>query len=181
MIFKISKDKDFFDENPSALWIKEFKDCSSEEMKYVVLCYSYDSPFRTLPSEQKKIKSLDAIGISRMASGKFPKEYVDIMENKIQRVRNAILKLRDITRDEDKETLEAYDEQLDQFRALMRKRDKSDKEMDQAMKISKEFPSFLENRQRVKEILDIRDDSSQQGLEQQSEEFSTVEDFLSNE
>jgi hypothetical protein len=181
MIFKISKDKDFFEENPSALWIKEFKECTSNEMKYVVLCYSYDTPLRTLSADQKKIKSLDIIGVVRMANGTFPKEYIEIMENRVQRVRNAILKLREITRDEDKETLESYDEQLDQYRALMRKRDKTDKEMDQAMRISKELPTFLENREKIKEILQIRDSSAIGSTESSIDEFSTLEEYLENE
>jgi predicted RNase H-like nuclease (RuvC/YqgF family) len=179
MIFKISKDKDFFEENPSAGWIEEFKKCSSEEMKYVILVYSYDTPLRTLAAEQRKHRALEYIGLTRMANGKWDKQTDMLITNQVQRVRNAILKLREITRDEDKETLESYDEQLDQFRSLLRKRDKTDKEMDQAMKISKEFPAFLENRKKVQEILEIRDEAASVAQESGvGDGFSTIEDFL---
>jgi hypothetical protein len=47
------------------------------------------------------------------------------------------------------------------------------------MKISKEFPAFLENRKKVQEILEIRDEAASVAQESGvGDGFSTIEDFL---
>lgn len=180
MVFKITN-KDFFEDNPSAKWINEFNQCTSDQMKYVLFVYAYDTPFRKLSTEDRKHRALTEIGIKKDGNRRFPTTWRKVMANEIPQVRNAIMKLREITRDDDSETLEAYDAQLDQFRALMRKPNKSDKEVDQAMKIAKDFPSFLENRKKVMEILELRQDEVFTDEDEVDNEFSTVEEFLDEE
>ena len=57
MLFRIMRDKDFFDSNPQAELIDEFSKLTSDEMKYIALVYDYDSPYKNLGKRERKEKA----------------------------------------------------------------------------------------------------------------------------
>lgn len=179
MVFTVT-DKDFFKENPWAKGIKEFSTLSSMEMKYIALVYDIQSPLvkGRLPINDRKIKAIDIAGFEPTPKGRPSKIVSDLMDVRTTAIANAIKRYKEIQFDEDMDTLEAYSEQLQEFKELLRKKGKEDKELDRALKIMKEYPGLVELKKTLAEKLSIKiEESFVEELE--DDEASEIEDYFS--
>lgn len=180
MIFRLS-DKEFFKDNPEAKSIDSFLKLGDQGMKYICLVYGYNSPLRKMDMTERKKKAVHNCGFKPTPKGRPSKLQTDLMEVRGLLVKKALAEYMEIQFDADRDLLLAYDEQVDEFKALMRSKDKSDKQLDQALKIAEKLPKLLETRKQLREILDVRDIEEfaiEESLSDFEEDQSMVEDFL---
>ena len=154
MIFTIS-DKPFFKDNPEALAVPIFKKVGDHAMKFIALVYGYNTPYRQLRTGDRKKKALDICGIPRTKTGRPSKLEKDLMENRGM-IPAAIAEYQDIQFDADRDALEAREAYIDQCKTLLRKPDKTPKEIDQSLKIMKEYNTMVEDTKALREILELR-------------------------
>jgi hypothetical protein len=178
MIFTVT-DKDFFKENPWAKGVKEFNELDSLSMKYIALVYDIQSPLvrGRLPIEERKRQAISIAGFEPTPKGRPSKQVLDLTDVRTQAVANAIKKYKEIQFDDDLDTLEAYSEQLTEFKEILRKKGKEDKDLDRALKIMKEYPNLVELKKILAEKLSIKiEESSLEDLDE--DEASDIEDYF---
>jgi len=170
MLFKITEG-DFFEDNPDAISIPEFSFCNSKEMKWVCMVFDYKSPIRQMPIDKRMVKAAYVAGYKNVPDNA-GKNYQ--ISPKLSR---AISVYKEIQFDEDQENLLAYNSQLSQYRELLTKREKSDKEIDQSLKIMKEMPTLQAKRKELISILDLRDEIviEEKDPEEREESLSTLD------
>lgn len=154
------KDKDFFETNPEAELIDEFNGITSDEMKYLALVYDYDSPFRNMTLEERKEKVLSLLGYERGAKGAWPTKVQAIIGGYDKKYLNAAKAYIDLMRDDDKETLIAYQSQLKECQDFMKRKDKKPNEIISAIKMQKLVEDLRASIKALKQELNIRDDKS---------------------
>ncbi len=156
MLFKIT-DKPLYEENPSLNAVPEFREKSERMLRYVFLVYDFDSPYRKIPLEKRKEKCVILAGYKYESDGKrLDKNARDIISGNnvtVNTIINAFMGLQDNT---EKAMLAALDEQLYEWIELMKKKNKSIKESDLVLKISKELPGFMRRKQELEDIVDGR-------------------------
>ena len=180
MLFKVSK-KDFFIDNKEAGVIPAFESIGSTGMKYISLVYDYESPLRMLQLDERKRRALEYAGFKPTPKGRPSKIEKELVERKEGNASTAIRLYLELQFDADKDLLQAYNEQIEEFKDLMRNREKSDKQLDQALKISKELPNLLKIRDEIKEILNVRADVDEFVTDVASDydsDASEIENFL---
>src|SRR5690606_33929230 len=97
MLFKLEDDKDFFDLNPGAKIIPEFKDRSSNQMIFISLVADRESPLRTIPEDKRRVKAAEIAGyVGREKDGRYDKNHRNLVEGKVEFVEKAIVKYREL-------------------------------------------------------------------------------------
>lgn len=183
MIFRLS-DKEFFKDNPEAKSIKQFLDLGDQGMKYMCLVYGYNSPLRKMEMIDRKHKAVANCGFKPTPKGRPSKLQTDLMEMRSSIVKKAYTEYMELQFDADRDLLSAYDEQINEFKCLMRNREKSDKQLDQALKIAEKLPKLLETRKQIQDILEVRDVEEfaiDEALSEFEDDQSMVEEFLNRE
>jgi hypothetical protein len=156
MLFKITR-KDIFEDNPELKSIEEFSKCSSRDLKYIFFVYDYKSPFRNLKFEDRRRKCVLEAGFRLDKNGNLDKNTRNVLNGKIKKIEDAILKFKTLQHDQDREVIDALTVQIDQIVSLVAKPDKTIQELEKSIKFSKELPNLTENRKQLIEILDLRD------------------------
>jgi len=142
MIFKITKEGDFFEDNPTAYLIEDFKKINSRDMKYISLVYDYDSMLCNMPTYERKLRALELLEYETNKDGNWPKNVRDMIEGNSEKFVNAVRAFRGLMSDEDKETLVAYIAQLKECQRLMKKTKKSPSEITASSKMTKEMENL---------------------------------------
>lgn len=183
MFFKVTE-KDVFKENPELKLIDGFKECKDKELKYVFLCYDYSGPFRKLPKTERQQKAMLAAGYEWETHGKyagvdFKADGRKIKTGSNDRVEVAKKVFLDLQFDEDRDLLDSYDAQLEEFKEFLRRKDKNDKELDKSLKIMEKYPKLLAQRKEILEVLELRGVASEIDDEQEDsgKPISTLDEF----
>ena len=178
MLCKITQG-DFFKDNPEFKSIPEFTACTSRMMKYVAYMYDYDSVMRRLPLTERKDKSLHYAGFSKEKARPtvWDRHARVIINDELPQVLEAAAVYKSIQFNRDRAALDAYDEQLDDYISLMRSKDKSPKEMDQAIKISEKLPEFMAKRSELRKILGFEAISQAEEEESSMSSMSLIDKF----
>jgi hypothetical protein len=157
MLFKVTN-KDFFEDNPSASSINNFIVCSSREMKYICLVYDYQSPYRNLKIEERKLKAVSESGFRMEKDGKRPDKYArEMMNGKIDKVQFAIHEFMSMQKDEDRELAEAVTAQLEEIKTFLKRPKETEGEWRIAIQMLEKMPKLLKDRKEIFDILDMRD------------------------
>ena len=164
MLFRILKNKDFFDSNPQAELEDDFSCLTSDEMKFIALVYDYDSPYKNLGKQERKEKVLDILGYERTVKGNWPKAVKDMIEGLKPKYPKAASRYLSLMKDVDKDTLVAYEEQLAECNQFMKTKNKKPSEMKIAMQMQKEMETLRSNIKNLKEELEVRDQTNEYGL-----------------
>jgi hypothetical protein len=172
MIFKVSKN-DFFEDNPSAKAVEAFVVCSSREMKYICLVYDYESPYRKLPLNERKLKAVYESEFRMETGGKRPDKYArEMMSGKITKVQHAIKAFMALQPDKEKELAKALDSQLEEIQ----------KEWRIAVQLLEKMPKILKDRKEVLDILQLREElNTDSGMADIEEPLSELEQFNTEE
>lgn len=181
MIFKIT-DKEFFKDNPEALAIPIFKSIGNKGMKFIALVYGYNTPFRKLHIPERKAKAIKLCGFRKTPTGRLSKEEKNLMESRGVAISAAIKEYMSIQFDDDRDTLDALDNQIKDFKDIQRRSGKDSKEIDQCIKISKAMPDLILTRKSLEDILEMRQDSfyGENENEVVVSSASDVEEYLEN-
>ena len=151
MIFKVTA-KSVREDNDSIDAIPEFRLINDTGLKAIFLYYDYDSPFSKVYVKDRWNKVFKALGYNGEADGllamqKAHKKKWDI----------AIDTFNSLQVDVEKEMLQSYTEQLAQWIELMKKKDKSDKENDFCLKLTKEMGNLIRDKRELEKLISGRD------------------------
>lgn len=179
MLFKVSETP-LFEENPELNSVPEFVGKSERMLKYVFLVYDYDSPYRKIPFEQRKNKCIIVAGYKLESDGKrLDKNAREIVSGANATVAQITKVFMELQGNPEKDTLAAYDAQICEWKELMQKKNKTDKEREYVLKVMSKLPEFMNKR---KELLSIIGDiSSDTQLEEISRPMSTLDEVNSEE
>jgi hypothetical protein len=151
MIFKVVHGKKIREVNDSIDAIPEFNSCTDKVMKYIVLMYDYFSPYSRLPFEQRKEQVLISLEyVNKSTIGTFFSRYKSALKK-------GIAKYIEIQYDEDMESLIAMKAQMAEWREVLKKNNKTEKEADRAVKIFKDMPSHAKKIKELEEIVGYRE------------------------
>ena len=158
MIYKVTQE-DIRDTNDTVDAIAEFAVCTSRELKYVFLTYDFDTPFRQLSFEDRRLKAAISAGYRMEKTRDYPdKTTRKLLNTGYPKVEEAIKAFKGIRRDVDLETLDSYNTQLEQFIEYSKQPKESHKDWEVAMKINKGIFELLKLRKEIIETLDLRAD-----------------------
>lgn len=178
MLFRVTPDNDIKKDNPGIQLIPELSGLTNKQLRYILSCYDYQSPFKNLPLEQRKIRSALTAGYKYEKDRNIPDVNMrNLISGKVESVEKGITAFMRLQFDEERDLLESYDAQLAHFKAILRKQDKSDNETKIAISIMKEYDNLLEKRKRIMEILEIRKEKDTLEQESISEKSSLLEEL----
>lgn len=173
MVFKVEKDKDFFESNPTVAAFEWFPKCSSREAKWICLVFDYKTPLRNIPMDQRKEVAAKMSGfLMEKDTGRPDKNARNVIAGKIEKVNKAIEELMEIQYDEEQEMLIAYKEQISQALELLKKKDKSEKEWGICDKLNKTLPNLLAVKRELETTLGFREEG---GPSNDNEPLSTLD------
>ena len=158
MIYKVTQ-KDIRETNDDIDAIAAFSVCTSRELKFVFLTYDFDTPLRQLNFEARRLKAAIEAGYRMENTRDMPdKTTRKLLNGNYPKVEEAIKAFKSIRRDVDRETLESYNTQLEQFVEYSKQPKESHKDWEVAMKINKGIFELLKLRKAIVELLDLRAD-----------------------
>lgn len=176
MIYKVTQ-KDIRETNDTVDAIAAFALCTSRELKYVFLTFDFDTPFRQLTFEDRRLKAALEAGYRMEKTRDYPdKTTRKLLNGGYPKVEDAINAFKGLRRDIDRETLESYNTQLEQFVEYSKQPKESHKDWEVAMKINKGIFELLKLRKSIVEILDLRADFKEEliGKVEEAEETKEV-------
>lgn len=169
MIYKIISDQDIRKTNDNIDAVPEFLKCNDKLLKYIFLMNDYDSPYARLPILMRKDQVLVSIGFIKEGtiSGFFSrhKENLSLGTRAFNKIQY----------NSDFEALISLKIQIDQWNDLLRKTEKTDKEMAISQKIFDKMPEYIKRVKELEEIVGYRDDLKNDDDEQ---EKTTLEIYL---
>jgi hypothetical protein len=178
MLFKVTE-KDVFEDNPELNSVPEFIGKSSRMLKYIFLVYDFDGPYRKMPLPARKERCVIQAGYKYESDGKrLDKNARDIVNGNNPTVLLLTKVFHELQGDPDKENLAALDAQLLEWRELMHKKNKTDKEQTLVFKLINDWPKFM---QRRKEILEILGERTKEEAEDISRPMSTIDEVNSED
>lgn len=157
VLFKVT-DKPFFQDNPEAKAIGVFKSIGETPMKFICLVYGHKTPLKNLAVGERKIEALKECGFPPTPKGRPLKIVTDLMENRTNEVIDAIKRFNQLQYDEDRDTYEAYCEQIQDFKNFLRKPDKDEKELAKALQIMKILDELIDKKKVIAEKLNLNDE-----------------------
>lgn len=180
MLFRVTADNDFFEDNADARAFKAYIEAGSRAMKYICLVYDPESPLRNMDLPDKKSRALKVAGYEPTPKGRPSKEETDLRDIRTDWVRNAIDLLREMCPyDEDKEILQAYDIALKEYIATAKRTDGDDKEKEFVAKIlTKHIPEVRDAKKALQEKIGLKNQIEAELEEEEIEEDRTLELFL---
>lgn len=176
MLYKVTS-ADIREDNDNVDAIPEFEVCTSRELKFVFLTYDYNTPLWQLDFETKRVRAAEMAGYHVEKSGKrLDKTGRALLNGKYPHVEAAISRFKSIRRDLDREVLESYDNQLEQFIQKAAEPKTEDKDWALALKINAALPKLLEQRKALLDLLNLRGDFNEDTVEGEGiNELSTLD------
>jgi hypothetical protein len=168
MIFKVAKDKKIIEQNPEIEAFEAMMKCSDRELRYIFFVYDYETPFRKMPLETRKLKAADLAGFLReKGSTCFDKNGRATINGKIPKVEAAIAEFMEMQYDQEKELIHAYNIQIQEAMDLMKKKDKTDKDWGVLLKVNKELPSIIKTKKDLELAVGYRveEEKTDEGME----------------
>lgn len=159
MLFKVIHGEDIFVTNPELLSVEIFKNLTDRQLKYVILSTDYKSPFKKLPLDQRKYQAAVEAGFRLEKDGKrLDMNGRNLVAGKVSNIEAAILRYKELQKDEDYEALLSVGTLIAQIRELNIKADKSVQELDKAVTMTLKLPQLVKSKKEIEEILDMRED-----------------------
>jgi len=172
MLFLVTK-APVREDNQELLAISEFEPCSDRELKWVFLTYDYQTPYRQLSQNDRKEQAAEQVGYRRESVKRMDKTARQLINPELQKkhlphIAPAIVAFNKMQRDLDREALQAYDQNLDDYMKKLKEPKNNKADWDLNIKISKTYKELVVGRKIIKDNLDLRS-----GFDEQ-EEDSTV-------
>lgn len=177
MLFNIKASEPVRETCPDIDSIPEFEGITDRQIRYVILVYDYDSPYRQQPLDERKVRVAKDVGYSYNpdTSKITEREGKNIINNDIPDVVRAIKKYRELQYDEERDLLMAYDEQLLQFKEFFRKKGKTEDEIKLALAITKQYNELISDRKAMIESLGLKGEIGDEEDEFADEALSLID------
>ncbi len=148
MHFKISE-KDIREDNNSIDSIPEFRPLEDMALKAIFLYYDYDSPFSQTYQKSRWDKIFKTLG---------KEDGLTAMQKKYKKKWDAAVEMfNSLQVDVEKDMLVSYNDLLASWIELMKKKDKSDKENDFCLKLTKEMQNIIRDKRELEKLIHKRD------------------------
>jgi hypothetical protein len=178
MLFKVT-DRDIREDNDGIDAIPAFRGLNSKQLKYIFLTYDFDTPLKQLSLQERKEQAAENAGYSRENAKRMNKNARDLMNGKVKSVEAAIPVFKSMLRDLDREALEAYDTNLENYMAQMKIKPSTKEEWDINTKVTAQYEKLLIGRKRILENLNLRADFMENEKEEVDEgELSTLDKYM---
>lgn len=175
MLFKYSDN--LFVDNPELKFIPELSGLTESQIKFIIIVADYGSPYRRMPAIERRKRAATMAGyVTPGGHGELNKEGKSLLDGKVKEVEDAIKKYKEIQGWSELELLEGIDSQLEQFKTLMKKKTKSDKETEIVLKVMKELPKILENRKEILEMVEVVSEEEKAEDNKQDVAMSTLDE-----
>lgn len=156
--FKLS-DNPVLEDNPEFKSIPELACLTERQLRYVMLVDWYQSPLRLLPPEERKMRAALLAGYKLEGDGKrLDINGRNIIAGKVESVEKARKVFSEIQYDYERELIIAIDNHIHNIIKFLNKKDKNAQELEKANNMMSKLPSILENRKKVVETLNYRDE-----------------------
>ena len=169
MIFDVAQPELLRANNPSIDSIPAFVDLTNRQLTYIFLAFDFNTPLRTINPKDRKQTAAILAGYKMQKDGKRgDKNMRMVVAGEVDPVERGIESFRAIQGDQDRDTLDAFDHQMEQFRVALRsdpiggtaQQIKADREI--RLKIQKELVSLSRLRKDLIRELDIKELSEDQ-------------------
>jgi len=174
MLFKISSD-DIRKDNSNINAIPAFEGLTSMQLKYIFLTYDFDSPLKQLSLADRKEQACENAGYKRESVKRMDKNARAMMSGKVATVEKAIPVFKAMLRDIDREALEAYDINLENYMAQMKLKPTTKEEWDINTKITAQYEKLIIGRKRIIENLNLRADYMEDEESIEEQELSSLD------
>lgn len=168
MIFKVNAEIDIRKTNEDIDAVPEFVECNDKSLKYIFLMHDYDSPYARLPKDIRKEQVLVAIGYTNKNT------IITFFQRHGKKIEKASKAFRKMQYNSDFEALISLKIQIKQWNDLLRKDDKSEKELTLAQKIFDKMPSYIKRVKELEEIVGYRDVVE----DDDDNQMSTLEEYM---
>ena len=155
MHYKVIANKDIFSTEPSLKGIPQFNACTSQELKFIMLAYDYEGPFKKLErSKRLKEAAIAAKYKFQEGQGIFEKDGIDAITFKKVRMQQARAYFMGNIQanDLDLEMLESYNEQIREYNVFLAKKEKKASDTKLAIVIQEKLPNIVKLRNELAEI-----------------------------
>jgi|SRR3990172_8443677 len=166
MLFKLEKNENVLDVNPQYKVFDEFASCTDRELRYLALCYDYDSPFRRLPYSVRHQEAADKSGYKREKDGRLDKNARTAFASGNEKLAKAKTLYMKLQYDQEKDLLEALATQISQIIELMKKQDKKDAEWDLVKKLTPELPKMISQKKELEIVIGYREKDAADDMEE---------------
>lgn len=155
MLFKVT-DRPLIEDNPGIVSVPEFRDVPDRILKYIFLVHDFESPYRLIPSAKRKEKCVILAGFKMEPDGKrLDKNAREAIAGtpQITALTKVFMELQE---DDEKESLVSLREMIEDCNALLRKKNKNEKEMALALKVSDGLIEMTKNKRELEELIKSR-------------------------
>lgn len=150
MLYKVNKEP-LRESNDNIDSVPAFTDCTDRVLRYVFLMWDYTSPYRRIPVENRKKHVLSVMGVGNDKDREeFIKENVTIIEVASKEFNRQQF-------DIEYEALIACRAQISEWNDLLKKEDKTDKEMALSFKVFDKLPDYMKRLKVLEEIVGERE------------------------
>ena len=155
MRFILNPDRNVFSDNPTLKMTEHLSKLTNKEVKWIALVYDYESPLAQMPLNLRKIKAAQMTGWN--IESNIPLGDTKLMiDGKNARINKAVAEYKSIQFDENQESLLAFNEQLKEYRAFLKQKQKKPSELKIAMALQKEMPALLKARDEIAKLVGLR-------------------------
>jgi hypothetical protein len=165
MFYKVTQE-DVRKDNPSIDAVAEFNECTSAELKYMLLVYDYETPFRELDVAARKNRAAITAGYKLNKQGKHTKKTQEMIDGVVPHLAIATRVFMKLQKDIDREAMVAYNQQIEQFINKSKEEKVSDKDWELALKITDKLPKLLQSRKEIQDVLGLRGMEIEDDLEE---------------
>ena len=155
MFYKVTQE-DVRKDNPSIDAVTEFNECTSAELKYMLLVYDYETPFRELDVAARKNRAAIQAGYTVDKNGKHKKKTQEMLDGLVPHLLIATRVFMKLQKDIDREAMVAYNQQIEQFINKSKEEKVTDKDWELALKITNQLPKLLQARKEIQDLLGLR-------------------------
>lgn len=159
MIFKVKAGKDIFELNPELLAIEQFERLTPKQMTYVALSTDYKSPFRKLPTSERKLQAALTAGYKMDKDHKRGDTNTrNLCDGKVGSVEAAIEKYKTLQVNDDYEALLSISQLIRDITEANLKPNKNLNDTVQAVALTTKLITLMESKKKLEAILDIEQD-----------------------
>jgi hypothetical protein len=163
MLYKVRNDHDVFEDNPELHAIPEFSKLSDRQMKLVILYSDLGSPLSTLSDKDRREQCWKVVG-GPFEANRPDRNGRNFISKEVKSVEDAIIRYRELQYDEDRDTLDTtialIQTNKNYIKSINEEKDQTKKDygkdLERANKLAKELPELLETRNKIRDLLGVR-------------------------
>lgn len=157
MYYKISYDKDIFEENPGLRAVEEYAKLSDKQMKFVILVCdpSHDNPVRTRIGKDRREKAAILAGYKMETDGKrLDRNARAVANGEVPSIEKAIAKFQELHFNEKQDLLESMESQISEIRDFLKEKKGGDpKKLKAAIEFGTKLPELVEAKLKLESTL----------------------------